>query len=409
MDKKNRTLYDRLVERMDQLDPSSLQVYMMRLVRDKGFLESIFNSLHEGLIVIDNDLKIRIVNRAALEMFGMGDDAAGEYIGKYFKQFDWQELLQIPPENWGRFSRRELEVFYPRHRFVSFYLLPVPERPDMHKRGLPLATIIFHDITESRQESVQHIETQKIQLITQMAASLAHEIGNPLNSLGIHLQIIKRKLKQQEDGKIAVAEVADFINIAEQEIARLDAIVKNFLDAVRPGTLQIAPIELRKLLSEAIGFMRPEIEGKNIQVEVAFPDSLPLIAGDSVQLTQAFFNIIKNAIQAMPDGGMLNIVCSLDDVFLHIKFADSGKGLDGQELSRLLEPYYSTKSEGHGLGLVVVDRVVRAHGGELSVETGEGMGATFTISLPRHAKVVRQITANECIEENSPARAGQHP
>ncbi|MDD3694930.1 MAG: ATP-binding protein, partial [Lentisphaeria bacterium] len=400
MDKKNRTLYDRLVERMDQLDPSSLQVYMMRLIRDKGFLEGIFNSIREGLIVIDNELKLRIVNQAALEMFGMGAEAVGEYIGKYFKQFDWQELLQIPPENWGRFSRRELELFYPRRRFVSFYLLPVPERPDMRKRGLPLATIIFHDITESRQESVQHIETQKIQLITQMAASLAHEIGNPLNSLGIHLQIVKRKLKQQQDGKIEASDMAAFIDIAEQEISRLDAIVKNFLDAARPGTLQIAPVKLRKLLSEAIGFMRPEIEGKNIRVELTFPESLPVIAGDSVQLTQAFFNIIKNAVQAMPDGGMLNIICSLDDIFLHIKFSDTGRGLNGQELSRLLEPYYSTKSEGHGLGLVIVDRIVRAHGGELSVEAGQGQGASFTISLPRQAKVVRQITATEDTRES---------
>jgi two-component system, sporulation sensor kinase E len=393
MDKKNSTFYDRLVERMDRMDPSSLQVYLMRLIREKGFLEGIFNSIREGLIVIDNGLKIRIINTAAIDMFGINEDAVGQYIGKYFKQFDWDELLRVSPESWGSFSRRELEVFYPQHRFLSFYLMPVPERPDMRKRGLPLATLIFHDITESYQESEQNVETQKVKVITQMAASVAHELGNPLNSLGIHLQILKRKLKQQEDGKIEVAEVGNFIDVAEQEISRLDAIVKNFLNAVRPDKLQLEPLDLKSLLSEAISFMRPEIEGKAIQVEISFPDSIPILTGDPGQLTRAFFNIIKNAIQAMPDGGLLNINCGVDDVFVHVKFADTGKGLSDRELSRLMEPYFTTKNEGHGLGLIIVDRIIRAHGGELSIEGKPGQGATFTISLPRHARIVRRLTS----------------
>ena len=393
MDKKSTSFYDRLIDRMDRIDPSSLQVYLMRLLREKGFLEGIFNTLREGLIVIDNNLKIRIINTAALEMFGISEDAVGQYIGKYFKHFDWEELLHVSPENWGRFSRRELEVFYPQHRFLSFYLMPVPERPDMYKHGLPLATLIFHDITESYQESEQNVETQKVKVITQMAASVAHELGNPLNSLGIHLQILKRKLKQQQDGKVEVSEVEKFTDIAEQEISRLDAIVKNFLNAVRPGEPQMQLIDLKNLLGKAVGFMRPEIEGKAIQVELSFPDSIPTLTGDPGQLTRAFFNIIKNAIQAMPDGGLLDISCSVDDVFVHIKFTDTGKGLSDRELSRLMEPYFTTKSDGHGLGLIIVDRIIHAHGGALTIEGSPGHGAAFTISLPRHAKIVRQLNS----------------
>ena len=376
---------------MDRLDPSSLQVYLMRLIREKGFLEGIFNTIREGLIVIDNNLKIRIINTAAIEMFGISEDAVGQYIGKYFKQFDWEELLRVSPESWGRFSRREMEVFYPQRRFLSFYLMPVPERPDMRKRGLPLATMIFHDITESCRESEQNVETQKVKIITQMAASVAHELGNPLNSLGIHLQILKRKLKQQQDGKINVQDVEHFADIAEQEVSRLDAIVKNFLNAVRPGELHLRPLNLKQLLSEAIGFMRPEIEGKAIQVEASFPDTIPALTGDSGQLTQAFFNIIKNAIQAMPDGGLLSIICSVDDVYVQIKFADTGKGLSDRDLSRLMEPYFTTKNDGHGLGLIIVDRIVHAHGGELTIDGSPGQGASFTISLPRHARIIRQL------------------
>lgn len=391
MDKKSNTFFDRLLERMDRLDPDNLQAYLLRLIREKGFFEGIFNSIHEGLIVIDNNLKIRFINSAAYEMFGIKENAVAEYIGKYFKQFDWDQLLQIPPEDWGRFSRREMEVFYPTQRLLSFYLIPMPERPDMSKRGLPLATLIFHDITESYSATEQQIETQKVQAITQLAAGVAHELGNPLNSLGIHLQILKRKVKKHE--QVASKTVEDFINVAEQEINRLDAIVKNFLSAVRTRELDMQPINLRVLLSDAIGFMRPEIESKGIKAELSFPESLPALNGDPGQLTQAFFNIIKNAIQAMPDGGLLIIGCEVDDVFVNIKFSDTGKGLNETELSKLMDAFFTTKADGHGLGLLIVDRIIHAHGGELLIEGRPGQGADFTIKLPRHERIIRQLNS----------------
>jgi len=404
VENSSKNFYDRMVDRLDRLDPSSLQLYLLRLMQEKGFLEGIFNSIREGIIVIDNTLRIRIINTAALNFFGIKENAVGQYISKYFKQFAWDELLQVAPENWGRFSRRELEVFYPERRLLSFYLMPVAERPDMNKRGLPLATLIFHDVTETYQATEQTLETQKVKAITQLAAGVAHELGNPLNSLGIHLQILKRKLQQTPEA-ISADAVQDFVEIAGQEIARLDAIVKNFLNAVRPGQLELTALDLRKLLSDAIGFMRPEIESKGVKVEVSFPDTIPVLAGDAGQLTQAFFNIIKNAFQAMPDGGLLQILCSVDDVYVHVKFTDSGKGLSDSEISRIMEPYFTTKSSGTGLGLLIVDRIVHAHGGELAIEGRPGQGASFTISLPRHARIIRQIACESSAAGTSePAR-----
>ncbi|NLZ63016.1 MAG: PAS domain-containing protein, partial [Lentisphaerae bacterium] len=136
MKKSGKNFYDRMIDHLDRLDSSSLQLYLLRLIQEKGFLEGIFNSIREGIIVIDNTLRIRIINTAALNLFGIKENAVGQYISKYFKQFAWDELLQVAPENWGRFSRRELEVFYPERRLLSFYLMPVAERPDINKRGL---------------------------------------------------------------------------------------------------------------------------------------------------------------------------------------------------------------------------------------------------------------------------------
>ena len=391
MDHKSKNFYDRLVERMDRLDPSSLQTYLLRLINEKGFFEGIFNTIREGIIVIDNKLKIRFVNSACETLLGIGPSDVDQYIGRFIKHLDWDEMLSADPNAWGNFSRREMEVFYPEHRFLTFYIMPVAERPDMAKSGLPLATLIFHDVTDVCLANEKHVETQKVKAITQLAAGVAHELGNPLNSLGIHLQLLQRALSKNSSTAPELASAAEHLAIASQEVRRLDGIVKNFLNAVRPVPPQLRPLDLHQLLATAIGFMRQEIEDKNIQVDISFPDSIPSLLGDRDQLTQAFFNIVKNAIQAMPDGGQLHIACSVNDLYVNRKCVDSGRGISEQELSRILEPYYSTKNSGTGLGLIIVDRIVRAHGGELAIESQSGRGAAFTISLPRQARVTRQL------------------
>ncbi|MBO7532809.1 MAG: hypothetical protein J6T46_02385, partial [Victivallales bacterium] len=162
-----------------------------------------------------------------------------------------------------------------------------------------------------------------------------------------------------------------------------------------PKPPKMEPLDLEKLLKDALEFMRAEIENKKIAVEARVPVGIPMLLGDADQLTQAAYNLIKNAIQAMSEGGRLMIDVEVDDVHVHVRFADTGPGIDEITLQRLMEPYYTTKSSGTGLGLLIVDRIVRAHGGELTIESRPGEGAAFTISLPRHARMVRQLNAGE--------------
>ena len=392
MPSRHNNFYDRLQERLDRLDAASLRRYLQQAISEKGFFEEIFDTLREGIIVIDNALRIQVANPAALRLFGMPEDAVGQPIGKFFRQVDWSELLRLPASEWGRFSRQEIEIFYPERRFLSFYLLPAPEPPNLGNEDQLLATLIFHDITERCQDNEKAVETQRVTAITQLAAGVAHELGNPLNALGIRLQILKRKLKSDDNEKIVEA-TRQFVEIADQELSRLDAIVKNFLSAVRPTQLELTPVNIQELLVSAAQFLEPELKAKDISITLDFPDFVPAISGDAGQLTQAFFNLIKNAMQAMPNGGKLIVSCRVDDVYVHLRFADNGKGLTREELSRLLEAYYTTKPGGHGLGLLIVDRIVRSHGGDLAIVGKPGEGAAFTISLPRHARVVRQLPA----------------
>ena len=283
-----------------------------------------------------------------------------------------------------------LQVFYPEHRYLSFYLMPVTEQRFANDEEIPLATLIFQDVTESLQAAEVNMENQKVKAITQLAAGVAHELGNPLNSLGIHLQLMKRTLRKLPDSN-EKAQLENSLETASGEIRQLDTIVKNFLCAVRPVPLQPQPINVSELLTTAVTFMRKEIQDRGININMQIESAIPTIYGDPDQLIQAFFNIVKNAIQAMPDGGDLFIGVSVNDVYVNIKFIDSGKGIGEEEMRQILDPYFTTKSSGTGLGLLIVDRIVRAHGGALTIEGEPGKGAAFTISLPLHVRQTRLL------------------
>ena len=389
---KDRKFADRLMQRLDKLDHSSLQSYLLKLINDRGFLESIFNTIREGIIVIDNELTIQFVNSAAKPMLGISQEDVGQKISMFFRQFPWEQLLgegaRLPSA-----SRREIEVFYPEHRFLSFYLMPVAGKQDGLAPDSLLATLIFQDVTETVQATEVNIENQKVKAITQLAAGVAHELGNPLNSLGIHLQLMKRVLKRMPDSQDK-GQLEGLVETASGEIRRLDSIVKNFLNAVRPAPLDPKPIDISELLTTAISFMEKEIQDRRISVDLQVSPAIPTIFGDQDQLIQAFFNIIKNAMQAMPDGGSLYVMCSADDVYVNIKFIDTGKGISEEEMRQILDPYFTTKSTGTGLGLLIVDRIVRAHGGSLTIEGESGTGSAFTISLPLHVRQTRLLNSS---------------
>ncbi len=386
---KDRKFAERILQNIDKLDNEHLQAYLLRFINDKGFLESIFNTIREGIIVIDGGLNIRFVNSAAKPLLGISQEDVGKSISMFFRQFPWESMFsgeaKIPAA-----SRREIEVFYPEHRFLSFYLMPVTEQRRTTDDEIPLATLIFQDVTESLQAAEVNMENQKVKAITQLAAGVAHELGNPLNSLGIHLQLMKRTLRKMPDSQEKEM-LANSLDTATDEIKRLDTIVKNFLCAVRPVPLQPQPINVQQLLTTAVTFMKKEIQDRGININMQVESAIPTIYGDPDQLIQAFFNIVKNAIQAMPDGGDLFIGVTVNDIYVNIKFIDSGKGINEEEMRQILDPYFTTKSSGTGLGLLIVDRIVRAHGGALTIEGEPGKGSAFTISLPLHVRQTRLL------------------
>ena len=383
MTQEKNSFLDRFIERLDTLDSNSLQAYILHLSREKGFFESVFNAVQEGILVIDRHLSIKYFNNAAKKLLGLPEDCRKLRIIKLLPQLDWRRILGGDLNAWTRLARQEIEIAYPMHRWLQVYV--VPQEAD----DGAFATIILHDVTERRRQTDEELESRTAGVVAMLAGSVAHEIGNPLNSLYLNLQLLEHSLRDEEyfDRDEAMETVA----CCRGEVERLDNLIRQFLNAVRPAQMNMQPVDLRELLLDTLKFMGHELEQRSLSVRCDFPDSWPLIFGDAEQLKQAFYNIIKNAAQAMNSGGELLISGAMDENFVRLGFADSGKGVNVSELSAMFEPFASFKKGGNGLGMMIIERVVRAHGAELLLDTAPDEGMTLTISFPREGKRMRLL------------------
>ena len=400
---------EKLIGRLGRIGPDEVQNYFLRLAQEKGFLETVFNTIQEGIIVTDSNGRITYLNDAACELFGLqNEDSIGKRLDERVRGLDWESLTQS-----GGPISRDMEIFYPANRFINFYIVPlIIERRDSaaadavpgSPRPATAATaehaghaMILRDITESRRSAQQTIESERLNALTLLAAGVAHEIGNPLNSLHIHLQLMERKVRELEGS--TREELQESIDIARAEISRLDSIVTQFLRAIRPSRPQLHRENINTIVEEAVRFLSPEIEARDIVVEQELRSDLPLLELDREQMKQAFYNVIKNSFEAMKRHGVLRIRTDRDDTHVLVTFTDTGSGISAENLSRVFEPYFTTKPSGTGLGLLIVRRIVREHGGELSVESSASKGLTLAIRLPYIDKRVRMLEAGAANKE----------
>lgn len=387
----NSGFLDKFIERIGRVRPEDVQSYVLRLADERGFLETIFNAIHEGVIVTDVHGRISYLNRAACELFALQRDACmGRPLTERLRGLEWSKLVES-----DKVISRDMEVFYPQHRFLNFYVVPLTlDEPEKRKKQ-PVRqehvgyAVILRDITESRRAADETVQSERLTALTLLAAGVAHEIGNPLNSLHIHLQLLERKLRKVPEAQRK--DLSQSLEVAREEIQRLDTIIHQFLGAIRPAHLNLQPENINQLVQESVAFLQNEIRDRNIFVEQELRSDLPLLEVDRNQLKQAFYNVIKNAFQAMDQDGLLHIRTDLEDDWLTIAFSDSGGGISPELMSKVFEPYFTTKAAGTGLGLLIVRRIVREHGGEIDLASDEGKGLRFTIRLPLRERRARML------------------
>jgi len=223
--------------------------------------------------------------------------------------------------------------------------------------------------------------SQRLALAGGMAASVAHQVGTPLNVISGHVQLLRA---EQEDGSAG----AQRLRTIQEQIARVTAIVQSLLDETRRPELELRPLAPGTLVKGLAELVRPSLVGRGIELGVEVAAGLPAVAVDRVQLEQAFLNLITNAIDAMPDGGRLSLAARPEGEAVAFVVTDSGAGIPPEDLSRVFEPLYTTKppGQGTGLGLPILREIVLAHGGSVRLESRMDEGTTAVVCLPAHAR-----------------------
>lgn len=401
--RRKQSPIDRVLGRIEDLDATNLAVLVQRLARERALLETIFHVVREGILVIGDSGIIEYANTAAFDLIGLRQEELGNVV-----------LWKMVPElartlggllHPGGLARpmavsREVEITYPEPRMIRLYFVPIPiESEEERGRTTQRFAVILTDITDEIATTEERIEDERVNSVFELSAGVAHEIGNPLNSINIHLQLLKRTAQSIEQDEVA-ARIRRSVDICSQEVERLDGIIRHFLQAIRPSQPDLRDVNLLDCVTEIIDLLGEEMQDLSIRVELAVSQEIPAIIGDAGQLRQVLFNVVKNAMEAMDSGGELRISTRTDDEFVYLFVADTGRGIPQEDLAQIFKPFFTSKVDGHGLGMMIVQRILRQHGAQIGIDSRENTGTVVTLQFPlKHRRIRLLESRGESVPE----------
>jgi len=340
--------------------------------------ERIIESIRSGLVTTDLDGKIYTFNAAASEITGIAPmNAIGRSLYDIFG--DIREQVDLSLESTGesgQVPRFETDLVTPDGFAVTigFSISRL-----FSEEGEPSGMIVtFQDLTEIRSMEESIRRKDRLAAVGRVGAGLAHEIRNPLGAMRGAIQVLESSTPPD-------SVQSDLMNIILRESDRLNSIITNFLSYARPKTGNFVDVDICEALRDTATLLKhgPDVKESH-ELELRLPEKPVMVSADSAQLKQIFWNLARNAFQAMPDGGLLRFtVEKIPNSRVRISVEDNGRGMSPEQVERLFEPFSNSTSGGTGLGLSIVYQIIRDHNGTISVRSSEGEGTTITIELPR--------------------------
>lgn len=371
-----REFMRKAIKKSETMNESQLKNFVKLIADEYALLDSTMDSLQGGVIVVNKNNKIIRSNRTAARILESHlSDSQEKNVWEYVNEIPVRNFIAAAIQNEsGRISKEFNLCTDDKTKYIEVVVLPL-----VKEKKIKGTVITIYDITEKRKEEIKTRRLESLASLTNVAAAVAHEIKNPLAAISIHLQLLK---KITVNNAPAEEKTKKHIFVIEEEIERLNKIVVDFLFAVRPLKFEFAPVDVNSVLKNLCDTFCDEFTGKGITMSLNLAENLPKIQGDERFLRQVFMNILTNAGAAMPSGGFLDITTNAKTDFITVTVSDSGQGILPENLNKIFEPYFTTKHDGTGLGLTIAYKIIKEHGGDISVYSDFGMGTSFRFMLP---------------------------
>jgi two-component system, sporulation sensor kinase E len=376
-----RRFVQRALNKLTKLDQAQLQIFIQDLARENDRLELLLDSMPDGVLVCDKTNRFLLCNKAAERHVPLSVQHLSE------RSPVWEIIEDSAIAGFVRETLVAQESVKEKEfvlgGFGTFKIIAVSILPLVSRGRIEGTIISVHDVSERRRQETRLRQSENLAKLSTLAAGVAHEIKNPLGSISIHIQLIQRFLAQQTC--VVPPDVNEHLTVVTEEIERLNRIVVDFLFAVRPMDVQLLKAGLNPLVADVVAFMRPELAQANIGIVEHLSSEVPDILMDDRHIKQALLNLFKNAVNAMPNGGELTIRTyrspkANQEAVLEI--TDTGVGMSPEVLEKIFEPFFTTRDFGSGIGLTLVFKIIKEHGGEIMVESQEGQGTTFILAFP---------------------------
>jgi PAS domain S-box-containing protein len=350
-------------------------------------LESIINDSGDVIFSLDNDLRFRSWNRAAERVLGW---TAAEIIGCHLSKIVPPDLLAA-----GELARIDREIHTAGHyHFETHRLDRRGQRLNVEitvsilrdPQGQPLGrSVILRDITGRKKLEEEKIRAERLAVIGTMSAKLAHEIRNPLSSITLNMDLVRDEIETlAKHSPDAAQEARNLLASLDSEVRRIQRVTEDYLKFARLPQPLRDPIQLNEVLEQGLAFLDSLFAAAGVVLRTELAPNLPVLMADEAQLWQAILNLIRNALEAMPDGGQLTVRTEAHGPHVRLTITDTGKGMTPLERAKVFTPFFSTKIGGTGLGLPLTQQIITEHGGQIRCETTPGAGTTFHIELPIH-------------------------
>jgi PAS domain S-box-containing protein len=334
---------------------------------------TLFESAGDAILIFDLEGRFLATNGLASQRLGYGQE---EMLHMSVADIEPPEQAALLAERIEELRRYRHSVFETTHVRQDGTTIPVEVGTRLIEyEGKSACLGIVRDLTERRQMEQAMLRAERLSAMGHLAAALAHEINNPLQSIGNSMELAL-------DFPLGEAEREEYLETVRQEINRLMALTTRVLDFARPPRLERRLTSVAETVQYALTLAGKQLAHSRIAIGRQLPEDLPPVLASHDQLAQVFLNLIINAIDAMPDGGKLDISARATAEQIEVSFTDSGPGIPADSLGKLFEPFHTTKQEGTGLGLAVSYSIIQQHGGTIQAGTAPDGGAVLTVFLP---------------------------